>query len=150
VDLATSDPEGARRFYGELFGWEFQVGPADTGHYITCLVGGRPVAGITGEPVPAGTPAAWTTYLASGDVDDTAGRVRAAGGRVTADPADVMAEGRNRTSPETRRALPPFNEAEAPHHRLGTASLTSSDPAPMTQIGMICVATARVTDAGSC
>src|SRR5215831_5274225 len=66
VDLTTSDPAASRRFYGELFGWEFQVGPADTGHYTTCLVRGHRVAGIAGDPAPAGTLAAWATYLASG------------------------------------------------------------------------------------
>jgi predicted enzyme related to lactoylglutathione lyase len=35
VDLGTNDPEGARRFYQELFGWEFQVGPAGTGHHCS-------------------------------------------------------------------------------------------------------------------
>jgi len=94
VDLGTNDPWGARRFYRELFGWEFQVGSAGTGHYTTCLARGHPVAGILGEPVPAGTPTAWTTYLASDDVDDTAARISAAGGRLIAEPADVMDEGR--------------------------------------------------------
>jgi hypothetical protein len=26
VDLMTSDPEGARGFYGELFGWDYEIG----------------------------------------------------------------------------------------------------------------------------
>ena len=79
VDLTTSDPAASRRFYGELFGWEFQVGPADTGHYTTCLVRGHSVAGIAGDPAPAGTSAAWTTYLASGDVDDADAAAASAG-----------------------------------------------------------------------
>jgi predicted enzyme related to lactoylglutathione lyase len=32
VDLMTSDPEGARDFYGELFGWDLEVGPPETGN----------------------------------------------------------------------------------------------------------------------
>jgi predicted enzyme related to lactoylglutathione lyase len=94
VELTTSDPEASRRFYGELFGWEFQVGSAETMHYTTCLVRGHRVAGMAGDPAPAGTPTAWTTYLASGDVDDTARRVTAAGGRLTTGPTDVMDQGR--------------------------------------------------------
>jgi uncharacterized protein len=94
VELATSDPEGARRFYRELFGWEFQTGSADSGQYTTCLVRGHTVAGIAGEPAPAEIPTAWTTYLASGDVDDMASRISAAGGRLTAEPVDAMDEGR--------------------------------------------------------
>jgi predicted enzyme related to lactoylglutathione lyase len=94
VDLTTSDPEGSRRFYEELFGWQFQAGPAETGHYITCLVRGHMVAGLAGDPAPAGTPAAWTTYLASGDLDDTVSRITAAGGRLTTEPTDVPDLGR--------------------------------------------------------
>jgi uncharacterized protein len=94
VELTTSHPEGARRFYGELFGWEFQAGPADSGHYTTCLVRGHAVVGIAGEPAPTAIPTAWTTYLASGDVDDIASRISAAGGRLTAEPVDVTDEGR--------------------------------------------------------
>src|SRR5215472_4701982 len=60
VDLTTSDPAASRRSYGKLFGWEFQVGPADTGHYTTCLVRGHSVAGIAGDPALGGTSAAWT------------------------------------------------------------------------------------------
>ena len=26
VDLTTTEPAGSRRFYGDLFGWEFRVG----------------------------------------------------------------------------------------------------------------------------
>jgi len=58
VDLTTSDPAASRRFYGDLFGWEYQGGPADTGHYTTCLIWGHRVAGIAGDPAPAGTSAA--------------------------------------------------------------------------------------------
>jgi uncharacterized protein len=94
VDLTTSDPEGSRRFYEELFGWQFQAGPAETGNYITCLVRGHMVAGLAGDPAPAGTPAAWTTYLASGDLDDTVSRITAAGGRLTTEPTDVPDQGR--------------------------------------------------------
>lgn len=94
VDLMTSDPEGSRRFYGELFGWQFQVESAETGHYVYCLVRGHTVAGIAGDPAPAGTPAAWTTYLASGDADDTVSRITAAGGRLTTEPTDVADQGR--------------------------------------------------------
>src|SRR5262245_15846570 len=94
VDLMTSDPEGARRFYGELYGWEFQVGPAETMHYTNCLVRGHRVAGMGGDPAPEGMPTAWTTYIASDDVDDTISRITAAGGRLNTGPMDVMDQGR--------------------------------------------------------
>jgi uncharacterized protein len=98
VDLMTPDRDAAIRFYGALFGWRFEVGPPESGHYTTCLVDGDPVAGIGETPRDAdGAPAfppAWTTYLATADVDATAKQVTDAGGTVLVPPADVMDAGR--------------------------------------------------------
>jgi len=94
TDLMTSDPDAARRFYGELFGWELQVGTAEFGYYTMCELGGKPVAGISGEPAPEGVPTAWTTYFAVDDVDAVVGRITAAGGAVNMPPMDIGAEGR--------------------------------------------------------
>ena len=33
VDLSTTDLDGALRFYGELFGWEFEDMGEEAGHY---------------------------------------------------------------------------------------------------------------------
>ena len=43
---------------------------------------------------PPGTPSAWTTYLATDDVDATAAKIKGAGGQLLAEPMDVMSEGR--------------------------------------------------------
>jgi predicted enzyme related to lactoylglutathione lyase len=95
VDLMTSDPEGARAFYGGLFGWEFEIDPnADTGHYTTCLLRGKRVAGMGGDPAPAGMPTFWTTYFAVDDVDKIAERVAEHGGKIQMAPMDVMEMGR--------------------------------------------------------
>ena len=45
-------------------------------------------------PQQEGMPSHWTTYLASDDVDATAGKVREAGGTVLMDPFDVFDSGR--------------------------------------------------------
>ncbi|MBW3601443.1 MAG: VOC family protein [Actinobacteria bacterium] len=94
VDLATSDPEGARSFYGRLFGWGFEVGPPETGHYTMCQLRGRNVAGMAGEPSREGVPTAWTTYMATDDADEVARRITEAGGTVLMGPMDVMSQGR--------------------------------------------------------
>jgi len=94
VDLMTSDPEGARGFYGGLFGWEFDVGPAEAGYYTICKLRGQYVAGIGGEPAPQGMPTVWTTYIATDDVDAAAKRIHDAGGRLNMEPTDVMDQGR--------------------------------------------------------
>ncbi len=91
VDLATSDPDAARSFYGTLFGWEFEVGGPEQGGYTMCRLRGQNVAGI-GEATTA-MPPAWTTYLASDDVAAAAGRIEAAGGSVLMGPMEIAPAG---------------------------------------------------------
>jgi predicted enzyme related to lactoylglutathione lyase len=75
VDLATSDADGARAFYGALFGWDFEVNPDPaTGHYTIASLGGQRVAGLFSKPAPD-APTLWMTYLA---VDDAAKSVAVA------------------------------------------------------------------------
>jgi len=75
IDLGVPDLERAMGFYGSLFGWEFEVGPAQTGRYTTCLLHGRRVAAIAPDPDPDATGRWWTVYLATGDCDATARRI---------------------------------------------------------------------------
>jgi hypothetical protein len=73
VDLSAADFDGAQRFYGDLFGWEFDVGPEETGHYTMCRSGGLNVAGMMPRQSEQ-QPSVWSTYFASDDVDTTAAR----------------------------------------------------------------------------
>jgi uncharacterized protein len=57
-----------------------------------CLVGGKPVAGIGQSQ--GDMPIFWTTYLATENADETAAKIKAAGGQVMMDPFDVMDVGR--------------------------------------------------------
>ena len=94
VDLTTPDLEGSLRFYGGLFGWEFEDAGAEAGHYHQALVRGKRVAGI-GPAQPGAPPFAyWTTYLSGDDVDATAGAIGDAGGRVLFGPLEVQGQGR--------------------------------------------------------
>jgi predicted enzyme related to lactoylglutathione lyase len=95
VDLVVPDPEKARAFYTELFGWEVQDSPPEAGGYLMAMRNSRPAAGISGPMEgQAETPAVWTTYLASDSADTTAEAVASAGGRVDVPPFDVMDVGR--------------------------------------------------------
>jgi predicted enzyme related to lactoylglutathione lyase len=94
LDLMVPDVEKARAFYGALFGWDFQVGGPETGHYTLGLLGGRMAAGIGQIPPGAGFPAAWTVYFAVNDASATAESIKARGGQVMVGPMDVMGEGR--------------------------------------------------------
>jgi predicted enzyme related to lactoylglutathione lyase len=98
VDLGTTDVEGAKSFYGAVFGWEAEDVPTDQGvPYTMFRKSGKVVAG--GGPIPpdqaaAGMPPMWNTYLAVDNVDDAVAEVTAAGGSVTMPPMDVMDAGR--------------------------------------------------------
>lgn len=94
VDLGVDDIGRAGAFYAAVFGWEIQPGPPQAGGYAMCLLRGRAVAGIGPKQGPPGTPSAWTVYLASDDVDQTARRITTAGGQLLMDPMDVMDVGR--------------------------------------------------------
>lgn len=94
TDLGTPDIPRAIRFYTSLLGWRAEVGAPEAGGYSSATLDGRPVAGIGPVMGPAGTPAAWTTYLATSDADRTAGKIKAAGGQLLTDVTDVMDLGR--------------------------------------------------------
>jgi uncharacterized protein len=94
VDLMTPDPEGARKFYGSLFGWTFDVGPAEVGFYALCNRDGRRAAGIGKLPEGSPAPSSWNVYFAVEDADATVARIKEKGGEVMMGPIDVMQEGR--------------------------------------------------------
>jgi uncharacterized protein len=96
VDTNQPDPEEAAAFYSGLFDWDVEnVMPADSEvPYLIARIRGGDVAGI--GPVPPDMPsgATWNTYIWVEDADETAARVRNAGGGVLMEPGDVMDAGR--------------------------------------------------------
>ena len=96
IDARQADPEAAVAFYGPLFGWEFEdVMPEGSGssYYIGRLDGGD-VAAVGSLPESAPPITAWRTYIWVQSADEGAASVVAAGGRVLADPCDVLDAGR--------------------------------------------------------
>jgi len=95
VDLTTSDPAGAKEFYGGLFGWEaVDAGTVEeTGGYAMFTLRGKQVAGV-GPLMDPGQPSVWSTYVSTDDADAAVGRARDAGGQVIVEPMDVMDAGR--------------------------------------------------------
>jgi len=98
VDLGTNDVEGAKRFYGAVFGWEAVDVPTDQGIPYTMLYkNGKVVAGM--GPLPpdqaeAGRPPMWNSYVNVDDADATAAKAVEAGGSVIMPVMDVMDSGR--------------------------------------------------------
>jgi predicted enzyme related to lactoylglutathione lyase len=94
VDLATTDAEGAKNFYRELLGveWEPAPGPPEeTGGYGFFVKDGKQVAGM-GPTQQEGQPSAWHSYVKVEDADATAERARDAGGQVDFGPVDLPNE----------------------------------------------------------
>jgi hypothetical protein len=92
VDTEQPDPRAAQDFYGRLFGWEFTtMTPPGVPSYTIATLGGRDVGGIAAAD---GGSATWNTYIAADDADAMAARIRAAGGEVISEPADVAEAGR--------------------------------------------------------
>lgn len=94
VDLGTSDMEGAKSFYGGLFGWTAETGDdPETGGYTMFLLDGAPAAGLMPLMAPE-QPVAWSTYIAVADADATAAAIAQEGGQVLVAPMDVTDVGR--------------------------------------------------------
>jgi predicted enzyme related to lactoylglutathione lyase len=94
VELSVDDVPKAAAFYQALFGWDVRSSGPEPGRYAICHSRDRIVAALSPKSGTPDCPAAWLTYLATDDVDEAAGQVTAAGGRVAQDPADVGPEGR--------------------------------------------------------
>ncbi len=98
TDLATTDQEAAKAFYGGLFGWEADDRPVGDGvHYSMMRLDDKDVAAIAPQPSQqrdAGVPPQWQSYVSVDSADDTAERASELGGTVHAGPFDVMEVGR--------------------------------------------------------
>src|SRR5918999_1191830 len=87
ADLSTTDPDGAKRFYGDLFGWQTEDLPTGAGGpvYSMCRLNGSNVAAISAQQDQEremGIPPHWNNYVTVESVDDTASRAGELGATV--------------------------------------------------------------------
>jgi predicted enzyme related to lactoylglutathione lyase len=100
-DLLTNTPGESRRFYGELFGWEFEnpgidIGVGGEGAYMLVRHNGHLIGGIVdtksfGERENISQ---WITTMSVSDIDAAVDRVVAAGGNVMTPPQSIGSRGR--------------------------------------------------------
>ena len=90
-DLITDDVAGARKFYGDLFGWEFEsTSRPDIGDYTLIRANGRYLGGMVELEDPDGADySRWLGYLSVDSVDRAADLAREAGGEVLVAPRDL-------------------------------------------------------------
>jgi uncharacterized protein len=94
TDLATSDPDDAKRFYTGLFGWDFedQPVPGDAGVYTMLRKDGKDVAALF--QAREGMPTFWGAYVTVESADSAAAKANELGGTLVMEPFDVMDVGR--------------------------------------------------------
>lgn len=95
-ELNTRDPEAAKSFYGDAFGWGFEERQFENGAYTSLKVGDDTVGGmidITGR-APDEVPAHWLVYFAVDDVDGAVAKANDSGGGVALESFDIAEVGR--------------------------------------------------------
>jgi predicted enzyme related to lactoylglutathione lyase len=107
VDTSHPDPDSAVSFYGDLFGWELEnvMPPESPGKYFIGRIRGEDVAAIGSQWETAPPTGVWNTYIWVDHADETAAKVRAAGGTVIAEPSDVGDSGRMAVFTDAEGAL---------------------------------------------
>jgi predicted enzyme related to lactoylglutathione lyase len=94
VDLSTDDQEGAKAFYGALFGWRYDDVPIGEGMaYSIAKLDDHSVAAL-GPLQGEGMPPHWNCYVSVDDADASAARAAELGATLLAEPFDVFDAGR--------------------------------------------------------
>ena len=117
IDTQHPDPDAAVAFYRDLFDWEFEdvMPPESEGKYFIARIRGRDVAGVGSVPESAPPMAMWNTYVWVESADETASKVKEAGGSVLMEPFDVMDAGRMAVFADPEGAV--FCVWEAKNHK---------------------------------
>lgn len=88
-DLWTSDVDGSRKFYGELFGWEAQEPSPEFGGYFMFNRDGVPIAGGMGDMGDMRADNTWKVYLTTDDTARTIQSAEAAGAHIVVPAMEV-------------------------------------------------------------
>jgi uncharacterized protein len=92
-DLSTTDPEGAQRFYSELFSWTFEKMSPDYDYWVISN-GDRANGGVRRQEeqeVADGTPPNWMPYFAVEGLDDAIAKIEERGGGIIVPPRQLPA-----------------------------------------------------------
>ena len=94
-DLATPAISNQKRFYGSVFGWTFESPVRTDDAYVFIKNDSRVIGGMFLHEPPTGEQdgAAWIALMSVPDADNAAAVVRANGGSVEVDPANVGGRG---------------------------------------------------------
>ena len=107
ADVSSTDADGAKAFYGGLFGWDFtditavdMMGtnlppdlPGETVMYTMCSLNGKLVCGLS-RSMSEDMPTSWNAYVNVEDADATVARARELGGSADMGVMDIADSGR--------------------------------------------------------
>src|SRR5579872_7475418 len=82
ADLWTTDVEGSRQFYSELFGWQALEPSPEHGGYWMFERDGAPVAGGMGSMGDMTANNTWKPYFCTDDIESALKKAEAAGATV--------------------------------------------------------------------
>ncbi|MDQ0989026.1 VOC family protein [Streptomyces sp. V3I7] len=89
ADAMFTDIDGAKRFYGDVLGWDFGGAASEYGNYTEASVDGKAVAAVV-PPMPGQEgQSQWCLYFSSPDAAATAAKIREHGGEVLMEPMEV-------------------------------------------------------------
>jgi len=91
ADLWTSDVDGSRKFYADLFGWEAQEPSPEFGGYFMFTRDGVPTAGGMGDMGDMPANDTWKIYLSTDDLATTLEAAESSGAQIMA-PAMAVAD----------------------------------------------------------
>ena len=95
LDTHRGSLGAAEAFYGAVLGWSVRDAGMEGFDYHLASVDGAMVAGLMELPTEAGaTEPSWTIYFAVDNADATADQIRATGGGIVTEPADIPGTGR--------------------------------------------------------
>src|SRR5690242_4925450 len=93
-EIETADPERAKNFYSQAFGWAMQQMGPEMGNYVVVTTGDpKEPGGINGGiygPPPSGSKElnAYSCVVGVENIDQAIGNVKSAGGEVLGDKMD--------------------------------------------------------------
>lgn len=98
VELGTTDGDAAKKFYTQLFEWDFTDNPVGpSGVYTILKQNGKDVAALYQMPLEMtsnGVPPHWMSYISVADADESAAKAKSLGATLMKEPFDVYTMGR--------------------------------------------------------
>jgi hypothetical protein len=93
-DLLTDDVLAVKKFYGGLFGWEFEGEQRIDAEYTVIIQNGAPIGGIIFRKERKVDHSQWLSYLSVPDVDRAVGMIAAKNGIIYREPFELPDRGR--------------------------------------------------------